>query len=74
MDKVIDFSKSIYEICSSYPEMIVIFKKFGLGSIDDPAVLNSIGRFMTPAMGAAMKGIDIEIIKKELNSKGYIIK
>jgi hypothetical protein len=54
--------------------MIEILEGLGLGSIGNPAVLNSIGRFMTISMGASMKNIDIESIKKELINKGYIIK
>lgn len=37
-------------------------------------MLNTAGRFMTIPKGAAMKKIDMELIKKTLCDKGYIIK
>lgn len=74
MDKVIDLSKSVYELCKENPEIMDTLKKLGFDQITNPAMLNTAGRFMTLPKGAVMKGIDLAIIKEELEKSGFSIK
>lgn len=74
MDRMIDFSRTVYEICREYPEAVEIMKDLGFESITNPAMLNTAGRFMTIPKGALIKKIDMEKIKEEFSRKGYIIK
>ena len=71
MDKQIDLNKSVYEISSQYPEIVQIMQEIGFKDIANPAMLNTAGRFMTIAKGAAMKNIDMDIIKQAFEAKGF---
>lgn len=74
MDKTIDLSRSVRDLCSEFPELVDIMKEMGFESIANPALLNTAGRFMTIPKGAAMMGINLKKIKDEIASRGYIIK
>lgn len=74
MDKIIDLSKTVYELCKENPEVIEIMKELGFESITNPAMLNTAGRFMTIPKGAVMKGIELDKIKEEFATRGYGIK
>lgn len=73
MNKVIDFSKTLYEIYSKNPEIIDILYELGFHDITKPGMINTAGRFMTIPKGAAMKKISLEDIKKKIEDKGYTI-
>lgn len=73
MDKIIDLSKSVHDLCKEYPEMIDIMKDLGFESITNPGMLNTAGRFMTIPKGAVMKGLELGKIIEELVRKGYSI-
>ena len=61
LDKQVDLNKSLYELCSQYPEIVQIMQEIGFKDIANPAMLNTAGRFMTIAKGAAAKEIsDLE--------------
>ena len=74
MDKTVDLSKSVYEVCKEYPDIIEIMKELGFESITNPGMLNTAGRFMTIPKGASMKNIPMDKIKEAFNRKGYEIK
>ncbi|MCG1011343.1 DUF1858 domain-containing protein [Tepidanaerobacter sp. GT38] len=74
MGTVIDLSKSVYEICKNYPEVVDIMKDLGFENITSPGMLNTAGRFMTIPKGAAMKHIPMEKIKEAFAAKGYELK
>ena len=71
MAKEIDFSKSVYELCSKDAGIIDILAELGFTDILKPGMLNTAGRFMTIPKGAAMKKIDFEKIRQVFINKGY---
>jgi len=73
MSTVIDLSKSVYDICKEYPEVVNIMKDLGFENITNPGMLNTIGRFMTIPKGADMKNIPMEKIKEAFAEKGYVL-
>ena len=73
MNKEIDLNKSVYELCSQYPEILQIMQEIGFKDITNPAMLNTAGRFMTISKGAAMKNIEIDIIKQAFEAKGFSV-
>lgn len=73
MNKTISLSKSVYEICKEYPEVIEMMKELGFESIGNQAMLNTAGRFMTIPKGAAMKNLSLDYIKEIFAQKGYNI-
>jgi hypothetical protein len=73
MSKTIDLSKNVFEVCRDNPDVIEIMKSLGFESIADPAMLSTVGRFMTIPKGAAMKNVSLDIIKEVFKNKGYDI-
>jgi len=74
MSKMIDLSKTVYEICTEDPEVIDIMKELGFEGITNPGMLGTAGRFMTLPKGAVMKKISLDKLKEVFISKGYQIK
>lgn len=73
-DKILDLSKSVYELCSTAPETAEILASLGFTDITKPGMLQTAGRFMTIPKGAAMKKINLETVKKAFEEKGFSIK
>ena len=48
-------------------------QEIGFKDITNRAMLNTAGRFMTISKGAAMKNIDIDIIKQAFEAKGFSV-
>lgn len=74
MAKILDLTKSVYELCKDNEEIVEIMKELGFESIASPGMLNTAGRFMTIPKGAAMKKIPMDIIKEAFVKKGYEIR
>ncbi len=74
MEKIIDLTKSVHDLCKKNPEIIEILKELGFDQITNPAMLNTAGRFMTIPKGAVMKGVDLGKIKEEMENKGFTVK
>lgn len=64
---------SIFTIIKEYPEAVEIMKELGFADISKPGMLNTAGRIMTLAKGAAMKGIGMNEIKMAFKEKGFEI-
>lgn len=73
-NKIIDLEKTVYEICKEVPEVAQILAEVGFTDITKPGMLNTAGRFMTIPKGAALKKIDMEIIRQNFYKHGYKIK
>lgn len=71
MDKMIDLSQTIYQIHEQYPEIQDIMVELGFQDIAKPGMLQTAGRFMTLPKGAAMKKIDLDVIRQTLKDKGF---
>lgn len=74
MEKIIDLTRSVHDLCKENPEVTEVLRELGFDQITNPAMLNTAGRFMTIPKGAVMKGIDLGRIKMELESRGFSIK
>lgn len=71
MEKVIDLSKTIFELSQTYPDVIEVMKELGFSDITNPAMLNTAGRVMTIPKGAALKKIDLDKIKQVFGAHGF---
>ena len=71
MNKKLDITKSVYELCREDKDIIGIMKTLGFEQIADPAMLNTVGRFMTVPKGAVLKKISMDDIKRVFDEKGY---
>lgn len=73
MDKIINLNDTVYEICKKNNEVIEIMRDLGFDGITNPALLNTAGRVMTISKGAKMKKIDLGLIIKEFENRGYTV-
>lgn len=73
MEKTIDLTKTVYDLCKEDSGIIEILKELGFYSIAKEGMLSTVGRFMTLPKGAAMKGISIESICQVFENNGYTI-
>lgn len=74
MAKILDLNRPVRDLINEYPETSEIMKELGFESITNPAMLNTVGRFMTVKKGSVMKNIDLDKIKEAFRSKGFEIK
>lgn len=73
MNKIINLNDTVYEICKKNNEVIEIMRDLGFDGITNPALLNTAGRVMTISKGAKMKKIDLDLIIKEFENRGYTV-
>ncbi|MEG6522385.1 DUF1858 domain-containing protein [Desulfotomaculum sp. 1211_IL3151] len=73
MKKTVSLDKSIYELVREHPEVANIMYDLGFTDIVKPAMLNTAGRVMTIAKGAALKKINLTTIKQTFQEKGFEI-
>ena len=73
MNKKINLSKTVYELCKEYPEIADILSGLGFHDILKPGMIQTAGRFMTIPKGAVMKKINIDRIIETLKAYGYQI-
>lgn len=70
-EQIIDLSKSVYELCRTYPDLVQVLDEIGFHDITKPGMLASVGRFMTIPKGAAAKKIDRNRILEMLKEHGF---
>jgi hypothetical protein len=73
MEKIVDLSKTVFELCESEPEIVEVMKSLGFDSITNPAMLKTAGRVMTIPKGAKMKGISMEQVRAAFKEHGFKI-
>ena len=73
MEKTIDLTWTVHDLCKNDPNVVEILKELGFDAIAKEGMLNTVGRFMTLPKGAAMKGISMESIYQVFENNGYTI-
>lgn len=73
MNQSININLTVYELCKTYPEIVIILKSLGFHDIVKPGMLETAGRFMTIPKGASLKKIDLEMIKNTLLDHGFYV-
>ena len=74
MKKIVDFNKTIYELCTEDPFIIEIMKEQGFEQITKQGMLQTAGRVMTIPKGARMRGKEITDIVQTFENHGYAVK
>lgn len=72
--KMIDLNKTVFELCSENQDIREILFELVFNDLKIPGMLNTAGKFMTLPKGAAMKKIDMDLIKETFRNKGYEVK
>ena len=73
MKKSIDFSRSVYELVTEYPELADVMDELGFSEVKKPAMLHSVGKLMTIPKGAKMKGVEMLDVVAALIKAGFAI-
>ena len=74
MKKIVDFNKTIYELCTEDPFIIEIMKEQGFEQITKQGMLQTAGRAMTIQKGARMRSIELTDIIQAFEKHGYAVK
>jgi hypothetical protein len=74
MKKIVDFNKTIYELCTEDPFIIEIMKEQGFEQITKQGMLQTAGRVMTIPKGVRMRGKEITDIVQTFEKHGYFVK
>ena len=74
MKKIVDFNKTIYELCTEDPFIIEIMKEQGFEQITKQGMLQTAGRVMTIQKGARMRSIELTDIIQTFEKHGYVVK
>lgn len=74
MEKIIDLNVPVYDLIQNYPEVQEIMLELGFKDLKNPALLNTVGRYVTLNKGSRLKKIPLEKIKETFEEKGFIVK
>ena len=74
MKKIVDFNKTVYELCTEDRFVIEIMKELGFEQITKQGMLQTAGRVMTIQKGARMRSIEITGIIQTFEKHGYAVK
>ena len=74
MKKIVDFNKTVYELCTEDPFIIEIMKELGFEQITKQGMLQTAGRVMTIPKGARMRDKEITDIVQTFEKHGYAVK
>ena len=73
-EKILDLSKTVYELCEEYPEVPEIMSTVGFAEMKNPVARNSAGRVTTIPMGSKIKDVPLEKIIAAFKENGFSIK
>ncbi len=74
MKKVISLTDSIYNLVTTFDEVVEIMENLGFEGMTNKKTINTVGRIMTLKKGAQFKKMDIQILKDEFEKYGFIVK
>lgn len=73
MEKILDLSKTIYELSRDDPGIIPVMQEAGFAEIANPVMLRTAGRIMTIPKGALMRKISLDAVLQTFRDHGYSI-
>jgi len=72
-EKILDMSKTVFELANEYPEIKDILKNLGFESITNPVLLKTAGKVMTVPKAAKMKNIEFSAILDRFRENGFTV-
>jgi len=70
-ERVLDLDKTLHALCTEYPQIIEILRDAGFSEITKPGMLTTVGRFMTIPKGAAMRHVDLDLLRRIFEERGF---
>ncbi|MGX7198395.1 DUF1858 domain-containing protein [Enterococcus nangangensis] len=74
MAKILDLNDSVYTLVQTYPEVKEHLVALGFKDIQNPGILNTMGRYVTIPKGARMKKKDLTAIIRYFEAQGFTVK
>lgn len=71
MMKIVDGKQTVYELVKEDPELKEVLVDLGLTPLNNPAMLNTVGRMMTLNDGIKQIGLSKEELIKGLEKANY---
>lgn len=71
MMKIVDGKQTVYELVKEDPELKEVLVDLGLTPLNNPAMLNTVGRMMTLNDGIKQIGLSKEELIKGLKKANY---
>lgn len=72
--KEISLKETVYQIINHYPELKGILVEIGFTPLQNPSMVNTVGRMMPLGKGARRAGVSVETIAQAIEPYGYVIK
>lgn len=73
MNKTLDLSKTVYELCTNDPSITEIMRDLGFDQLSNPVMLATAGKVMTIPKGARIRKIDLSFIINTFEQAGYTV-
>lgn len=71
--KTLDLSKSVYDLCTQYPELKEVMASIGFDEITKPGRLQTMGRLMTIPKGCKTKGLELADVVAAFQTAGFAV-
>lgn len=69
----INLEHTIYDILSQYPTFKMVLVEAGFTQVQDPLMLNTVGKIVTLKQGLKIKNVPLEAIEKVANKHHFTI-
>lgn len=73
MNKTLDLSKTVYELCTTDPGITDIMRDLGFDQLSNPIMLATAGKIMTIPKGARLRKIELSFIIRTFEQAGYTV-
>lgn len=70
-NKPLDLSRSVFDLCTSYPELKGVMASIGFDEITKPGRLQTMGRLMNIPKGCKSKGLELDDVVTALQAAGF---
>ncbi|WP_280769453.1 DUF1858 domain-containing protein [Salipaludibacillus daqingensis] len=69
--KALHLEKSVYELCSEYPDLVHAMREIGFVNITKQGMLQSVGRMMTIPKGCRAMEMSLDQVCEQLKQHGF---
>ena len=74
MAKILDLKKTVFELVQENPEVAEVLSSVGLKDVNNPMILETIGRRLTIPQGVSQRGASLEAVINTFKAHGVEIK
>ncbi len=71
LEKIIDFNTPVFDLIQAYPEVQEMMLELGFKDLKNPALLNTVGRYVTLNKGARLKKISVDKMIAYFKEHGF---